>query len=92
MARSSTSFKSGPSTRRHRLTAEDRRKGGLASAHNLVPMTKGADPRRHRLTEAECSEGGRRGFEAVMEKRPEVLLWLKRKLKAQGRRQKRRAS
>lgn len=89
MARSGTSFRPGPSLRRHRFTAEERARGGANSQHNLRPFARGHDPRRHRLTAEDCEEGGRRGFESVMENRPEVLLWLKKKLKKEGRRRKR---
>jgi len=46
---------------------------------------KGSDPRRHEFSEDECRRGGRAGFAAVMERRPECLLWLKKRLKRQGR-------
>lgn len=79
-------FRKGHDPRRHAFTSEERSRGGNKSKHNLAaPFQTGFDPRRHALTQEECQKGGQQGFETVMNERPEVLLWLKKKLKRQGR-------
>lgn len=49
---------------------------------NKGSFVAGDDPRRHRFSAEECSRGGVKGFRSIMDNRPEVLLWLKPKIKA----------
>lgn len=45
---------------------------------------KGDDPRRHSFSKDECSLGGRKGFQTIMNEKPYLLLWLRKKLRKQG--------
>lgn len=77
-------FKKGDDPRRHRFTAEERKRAGQKGKGNLVPFAPGYDPRRHVLTQEECSKGGERGFKTIEQTKPWVLLWLKKQIKARG--------
>jgi hypothetical protein len=46
----------------------------------------GDDPRRHPLTHAERQRGGSTTFQYLLEERPEVLLWLKKQIRARRQR------
>ena len=51
---------------------------------NSTSFRPGPDPRRHRFSRDECKRGGKAGFLTLMEDKPWLLLWLRKKLRAAG--------